>query len=126
MLARPRGTSSLELAVILLVHVSNYNRNTRTLYNDNNNNNRLYYLEFRAYEIRIYALSIIFYVQRYSYALLISLKCSWASDFDIFCHRIVLVRVVDSCKTVSVAAVDIGRLRMPRESFLFCPTFLGS
>ena len=83
MLARPRGTSSLELAVILLVHVSNYNRNTRTLYNDNNNNNCLYFLEFRAYEIRIYALSIIFYVQRYSYALLISLKCSWASDFDI-------------------------------------------
>ena len=44
--------------------------------NDNNNNNHLYYLEFRACELRIHAIYILFYAQRYSYALLISLKCS--------------------------------------------------
>ena len=51
--------------------------------NNNNNNNRLYYLEFRACKLRVYDLSIIFYVRRYSYALVFSLKCSWALDFDI-------------------------------------------
>ena len=51
---------------------------------NNNNNNRFYYLEFSACKLRVYALSILFYEHRYSYALLISLKCSWASDFDIF------------------------------------------
>ena len=82
----------------------------------------------------MYALSIIFYVRRYSYALLISLKCSWASDFDIlfvvelyFSGWYILARRwYFTLIYRSVAAVDIGRLRMPRESFLFCPTFLGS
>ena len=60
------------------MHVSavHYNSN-------NNNNNRLYYLELRSCELRVYALSIIFYVQSYYYALLISLKYCWALDFDI-------------------------------------------
>ena len=82
----------------------------------------------------MYASSIIFHVQRYSYALLISLKCSWASDFDIlfvvelyFSGWYILARRwYFTLIYRSVAAVDIGRLRMPRESFLFCPTFLGS
>ena len=28
--------------------------------------------------------------------------------------------------SLSIAAADTGRLRIPRESFLLCPTFLGS
>ena len=49
----------------------------------NNNNHHLYYLEFTSCEIRIHAIYILFYVQSYSYALLISLKIYWDSDFDI-------------------------------------------
>ena len=80
----------------------------------------------------MYALSIIFYVQSYSYTLLISLKCSWASSCEILfvvgSHLLGLYilarRRYCTLISLSVAAVDIGRLRMPRESFLFCPTFL--
>ena len=69
--------------------------------NNNNNNNRLYYLEFRACELCVYAISIMFYVRRYSYALLISLKCSWASDFDI-------LFVVGSYLSSSIFLQDVG------------------
>ena len=70
----------------------------------------------------MYALSVIFYVQRSSYALLISLKCSWASDFDILFvvgsyllgWYILARRRYRTLISLSVEAVDIGRLRMPR------------
>ena len=106
---------------------------TFSIYN-NNNNNCLYYLEFRACKLHVYALSIIFYVQRYSYALLVSLKCYWASDFDILFvvgsylsgWYILARRRQCTLIYIYVAAVDISRLKIPRGSFLFCPTFLGS
>ena len=63
--------------IIFILVPNNTGNKTYILYtdnNNNNNNNRLYYLEFRACDICVYALSIIFYVQRYLYALLISLK----------------------------------------------------
>ena len=39
---------------------------------NNKNNNHLYYWEFRSWDLHIHAIYILFYVQRYSYALLIS------------------------------------------------------
>ena len=102
--------------------------------NNNNNNNNLYYLEFRACDIRVHAIYILFYMQRYSYALLITLTCSWVSDFDILFVMgsylsgwyILPKRRCCTLISLSVAAADTGRLRKPRDSFLFCPNFLGS
>ena len=82
----------------------------------------------------MYDLSIFFYVQRYLYALLISLKCSWASDFDILFvvgsylsgWYILARHRYCTLISISVASVDIGILRIPRESLLLCPTFIGS
>ena len=82
----------------------------------------------------MYALSIIFYVQRYLYALLISLKYSWASDFDIlfvigsYLSGWYILARCQYCTLISlsVATVDIGMLSMPRESFLFLSTLLGT
>ena len=75
-----------------------------------------------------------FYVRRYLYALLISLKCSWASDFDIlfvvgsYLSGWYILERHQYCTLIyfSVAAVDTDILRIPRESFLLCPTFVGS
>ena len=80
----------------------------------------------------MYTLSILLYVRRYSYALLISLKCSWDLDFGILFFVglylsgwYILARSQHfTLISLSVVAVDIRGLRMPRESVIFCPTFL--
>ena len=82
----------------------------------------------------MHAISVFFYVKSYFYALLISLKFSWPSDFDIlsvvglYLSGWYILARRRYCILISLylAAVDIGRLRIPMESFLFCPTFLGS
>ena len=82
----------------------------------------------------MYDLSIILYVQRYFYTFLISLKCYWASYFEILFvvgsylsgSYILARRHYCTLNSMYVAAVDIGRLSMPRYSLLLCPTFLES
>ena len=64
---------------------------------------------------------------------MISLKRSWALDFDILFvvgsylsgWYILARRRYCTLISLSVEAVDISMLRMPRESFLFCPTFFN-
>ena len=82
----------------------------------------------------MHAISVFFYVKSYFYALLISLKISWPSDFDIlsvlglYLSGWYILAWPRYCTLVyvSLAAGDAGRLRILRESFLLCPTFLGS
>ena len=74
----------------------------------------------------MYLLCSSFYVRRYPYALLISLKCSWALNIDISFDVGSYLSWCFTFISLSVTAMDIGMLRISSESLLVYPTFSGS